>query len=88
MTAPIRDRESEIAGAETFMRVPILLPHELLDYISAASTQLYAFFHIYVQGLIFTYTLLGPNSIMDIVPYVQGLIIIHLGPECRPQWDM
>ena len=37
VTVPIRDLEDERPNAETEMRVPMILPHELLDYISAAS---------------------------------------------------
>ena len=31
---PVRDRQSETKGAETTMRFPMILPHELLHYLS------------------------------------------------------
>ena len=34
VTVPIRDRSSENKRAETTMRVPMLLPHEVLSYVS------------------------------------------------------
>ena len=34
VTVPIRDRASEDPAATTTMRVPLMLPHELLHFLS------------------------------------------------------
>ena len=91
VTAPIRDRESEVAGAETLMRVPMILPHELLDYISAARTQSYLCFwlcssFIYIYMYIYVYYILGLRIIQTIFSHI-------ISPNYKPKyrsnnWDL
>ena len=84
MTAPIRDRESEVAGAETLMRVPMILPHELLDYISAARTQSYLRFWLcssFIYMYIYVYYISGLRIIQIIFSRA-----VFISPNYKPKY--